>query len=944
MGCCEGKIGEGNTGLLIEGRLYMGDGRLTQVHIALQGQFEIASEVFYAVFVMGEDGQLMLAGWKNKEDRKFSLQQAANSLHIQLPTMMNFEITMVSMDISYHLRNKTLGFQVVSKEYGSISFQKICKKQKKNYIFGWDINKQLYLHEFPIIGKYIKSDAEIVITGVKLQFAEGEDTQFEFGIKIKGLWQEEQEYLIGDCREEQKQSDEVTESSLSNLPEKASDIKWLEVKKDLGNFQFHKLGFGLQGDKIRLYLNAGFTLSILEMEFIELYFGIALQKKVSIEYGLKGLAVAVSKDPFYLSGGLYVGNNGLYSGMLTVRFQKFSMLAMASYGKLPGSSTASFFAYLAVSYPLGGIPAFYVTGLAAGFGVHRAIRLPDIHQVSTFPLVTAAMGNGMNVADAAEALEYLNDVIYPSEGNYFISAGIKFTSFGMIEAFALLNIQFGSRTEISLLGIADAALPAKVDKPIAFIRLALRFVFAPEDGFAQMSGALTSDSYILDRACRLQGGFALYTWFQGEHKGDFVLSVGGYHPNFHRSHYPSVDRVGINWIINHQLTVKGEGYFALTPNCIMAGGKLEIMYTAGKLKAWCRAFANIVIGWRPFYYDIELGVSLGASYRVDFLFIHKTFTLELGADMRIRGPEFSGYVHIKWCILSFTICFGKTNETEKKIDWNTFAETFLQSQRKNSCSNVPKLCNLNVLQGVLGQKQNNVSKKIETYYVNGRELEIEIQSQMPCSTVSFQGKEVERCSHKLGILPMKITDLQVELHVTVKCKDRVQEELLLETKVMRQDMPAALWDTSEVSLQKDMLKNLLAGIHIRTVEPKKTFLPELYTHNPQDCYLLSNLTKNHLIFSKERFGWNPKSAPEEKKEWRGKKGSELMEESIVNHPVRNQYLKELHDYGVYEPDQVDVRQFKENLRTILWAPPVIQRTGSKGGYEERNGDRNGRKN
>ena len=55
---------------------------------------------------------------------------------------------------------------------------------------------------------------------------------------------------------------------------------------------------------------------------------------------------------------------------------------------------------------------------------------------------------------------------------------------------------------------------------------------------------MSNDSYLFCRDARLTGGFAFYSWFKGEYAGDFVLSVGGYHPQFQRGHYPAVDRVG----------------------------------------------------------------------------------------------------------------------------------------------------------------------------------------------------------------------------------------------------------------------------------------------------------------------------------------------------------------------------------------------------------------
>ena len=111
-------------------RNVMGVEQEKRVHVALQSQFQIAGEIFYAVFVMGKDGQIMVAGWNNRKGRSFWLNQAAEKLHMPLPDCVNFRITMVSMDISYELRSKALGFLVESEEYGRLSLKKGTVNQK----------------------------------------------------------------------------------------------------------------------------------------------------------------------------------------------------------------------------------------------------------------------------------------------------------------------------------------------------------------------------------------------------------------------------------------------------------------------------------------------------------------------------------------------------------------------------------------------------------------------------------------------------------------------------------------------------------------------------------------------------------------------------------------------------------------------------------------------
>ena len=54
-----------------------------------------------------------------------------------------------------------------------------------------------------------------------------------------------------------------------------------------------------------------------------------------------------------------------------------------------------------------------------------------------------------------------------------------------------------------------------------------------------------------------------------------------------------------------------------------------------------------------------------------------------------------------------------------------------------------------------------------------------------------------------------------------------------------------------------------------------------------------------------------------------------MEETLLENPKRSRFLYELAGYGVYSEQEVEVTQYKESLRTILWASPMIRRTGSR---------------
>lgn len=132
-------------------------------------------------------------------------------------------------------------------------------------------------------------------------------------------------------------------------------------------------------------------------EVLGLYVTVPMKKGIPVAFGIQGMTVSIHKEPLSISGGLYITREKgmeLYTGELSVQVKNFQLTTVGSYGKLPGSE-ASFFAYLMLRYPLGGPPAFYVTGIAGGFGYNRTILLPSkVEEVRSFPFVAAVMGGG----------------------------------------------------------------------------------------------------------------------------------------------------------------------------------------------------------------------------------------------------------------------------------------------------------------------------------------------------------------------------------------------------------------------------------------------------------------------------------------------------------------------------------------------------------------------
>ncbi|QIQ06059.1 DUF6603 domain-containing protein [Streptomyces liangshanensis] len=481
----------------------------------------------------------------------------------------------------------------------------------------------------------------------------------------------------------------------------ADDVTWYPVQKQLGPVTFERVGFTLlrppDADAVLAFLlDASLAVGGLSLSLDGLSVGIAPGDLASgPRFSLRGLGVAYRSGTVEIGGAFlkdtveYEGRTyDSYNGAAVLRSGQLQLSALGSYMQLPQGP--SLFVYAALNYPIGGPPVFFVRGLAAGFGYNRRLVPPPIDKIATFPLVTEVMSppSGASSVDVGAKLRALRDYLPPSAGDFFLAVGVRFTSFQMIDSFLLLVVGFGRRVEVNLLGLSTVQLPAPETSapgvaPIARVQLALQATLVPEDGFFGIRGQLTEDSYLLSRDCRLTGGFAFRTWFGDTHTGDFVVTVGGYHPRYAvPAHYPAVPRLGFSWQVSPELAMKGGAYFALTPSALMAGGSFAATYQDGSTKAWFSASMDFLIGWKPYHYEASFRISVGASYTF-WAFGTQTVRVQVDAGVDLWGPEFGGLATVDVGPFSFDVSLGSdaARTSPDALSWTAFRTSLLPAPK-----------------------------------------------------------------------------------------------------------------------------------------------------------------------------------------------------------------------------------------------------------------------
>ncbi|HEX7119775.1 MAG TPA: DUF6603 domain-containing protein [Longimicrobiales bacterium] len=478
---------------------------------------------------------------------------------------------------------------------------------------------------------------------------------------------------------------------------------WFDVQKTFGVFSFRRVGirYESEGGALFVVLDASIAMGPLTFSLDGLAVGTPLTK-FEPTFHLSGLGLGYARPPLEITGALLaVPGQQLapstayrYDGVAVAKSANYTVSGVGSYAQLE-SGDPSLFVFAQLESPLGGPPAFFVTGLMGGFGFNRSLALPARDEVQDFPLLALASPpepgrpapsqDPMAVLDVLEGRAPLEPGgtprrwIEPSPGDTWLAVGLSFTSFELVRSKALLIAELGDDLRFSLLGISTVQLPVPAEgaASYAYAEMQLDAVFRPADGFFGLAAQLTDRSYVLTPECTLTGGFSFFAWFgESEHAGQFVVTLGGYHPAFRPpAYYPTQPRLGFNWPVSGKVTIKGDAYLALTPSCAMAGGSLETVYHDGGLRAWFTARADLLISWRPFFFDAEIEVNVGASYRLNLGVCHKTIKASVGATVELWGPPTGGKVRIHLSVVSFTVRFGSRGASAKDdpLPWTDFA-------------------------------------------------------------------------------------------------------------------------------------------------------------------------------------------------------------------------------------------------------------------------------
>ena len=480
----------------------------------------------------------------------------------------------------------------------------------------------------------------------------------------------------------------------------SGDGPWyLPIQRAFGPVYLEQIGLGVdyqQGvsprrlEVISLYLDGQVSLLGLTAAVDKLRFGYHVSRPFfspsSWEVDVEGFAIASDIGGLTLAGGLRkfpldAPLSGIeYLGMLKIGFGDYGVDLFGGYAHpttSSGAEFASFFAFGVLHAPIGGPPAFFITGIGVGFGINRELHTPTIEEVNSHPFMLALRALG----PAPEPMQELQDMralVAPAQGEYWVAAGISFTSFVLITGEILVTVQFGDGLEVAVLGLARAQLPTPIVTLVS-IELALLARFSSKEGLLLVQAQLTENSWLLDKSVRLTGGFAFETWWKGPNAGQFVITVGGYHPRFHHDGYPVVPRVGLSWQPIDNVSVVGGVYFALCSEAIMAGASMQVAAHLGPAHASLRFGGDGIVFFDPFWFEVEVYAEAQVGITIWLLFGSVDIDVSLGFDVVVNGPPIHVEGHFSVCGIGIPFEFGDEEDpADRALDPGQFADKYLR--------------------------------------------------------------------------------------------------------------------------------------------------------------------------------------------------------------------------------------------------------------------------
>lgn len=428
----------------------------------------------------------------------------------------------------------------------------------------------------------------------------------------------------------------------------------IPLHETLGPLQFNTLTVGLAlgekagkepGFKLESSLSFGLDLGVLQASVDRIGLsGLIIFDGGDFTLGFKppnGVGLAVNAGP--VRGGGFLNfdyERGEYAGGLELDIA--GIITLTALGlittKMPdGSDGFALLAILAIEF---GTPiqlglGFTWIGIGGIFGLNRTMRLEPMAAGIKSGAAESILFPQNIVANAARIISDLR-TYFPPQNDTFLIGGMLKIGWGTP---TLVSLSLGVIIQIppgtfAILGVLQVILP---DEDAALLQLKVGFIGAYEpDKERAWFFATLYDSRVL--VMTIEGGMGvLIAWGANS---NFVISVGGFHPQFQPPPlpFPTPDRLAIN-ILNYPLArIRVMAYFAVTSNTVQFGARAELFFGFDSVKLEGHLGLDALFQFSPFYFIVQISASISLKvFGVGLFSVRLKGSLEGPTPWRISG-------------------------------------------------------------------------------------------------------------------------------------------------------------------------------------------------------------------------------------------------------------------------------------------------------------------
>lgn len=405
----------------------------------------------------------------------------------------------------------------------------------------------------------------------------------------------------------------------------------LPLHVDLGPLEISALtiSVGLDGDRVPIALTTNLKAMLGPIQAVVEQIGIGADLRFPagkdgnagpVDFSLRFVpptGVGLSLDLAVIKGGGYLNidaDRGEYAGALELVLAE--TIGVSAIGlintKLPdGSQGFSLLIMMAVDFGVGfqlgyGFTLNKVGGL---IGLNRTMDLQALGEGIRSGAITSVMFPENIIANAPKIISDLKAFFPPQDGKFLIGPMLEI-GWGTP---TLISISVGVIIEIpgniAIVGVLQVALPTK---EAAILNLQVNFIGAIElDRDRLWFFAALYDSRVL--FLTLEGEMGLLVAYGDD--ANFVLTVGGFHPDFRPPAlpFPSPRRIAVSLLSTPVSMIRVECYFAVTTNTAQFGARAEIRYGLSKVNVSGHIAFDALFQFSPLIFVIRISASFSAK-------------------------------------------------------------------------------------------------------------------------------------------------------------------------------------------------------------------------------------------------------------------------------------------------------------------------------------------